>query len=683
MDPQLSNEPSESRSAPWSTVPQVPVVGIEHPCAIRNLGRAIDTLGGSEAVSELIGEASASIEAQFRFLPGNRERQPIPSFNSKTSNVLLKITVPKRTGRKRKRGSENVSFESEEPPGSTPTLISDPDDAQRLVRSMQDNPDRYLIEVVGSVKQTHRFRRLPDFAWSSENSQFMDKMRKHILPFQYSKLKDFKFDMSKGVQEKNDLPPPPQWTRHAIPFNYTYHWKTGTNRPVTSADLRSRVRTKVIMLAHDAPSVPLAPPSDLAPEFSLVRSDRNLIAAIREIFTHRPICTRRVVQNMVPADIWKGAGYNGAKYLWQYVGYIWISGAWRDTICAFGVDPRKDKEMRLYQTAVFQVESDLKETDLETTKSKVDRELAAKAEVRDGHLFDGHTVRLDGKVWQMCDISDPLLNSIINMDTIRDDCDTLSDGWYLNGTWSKIRVIMKAKVIAILAGNNDDEKLEDELLRLHQKVPELLTEQNRGEAIFERGTASSRLTKLAENVRVTATRPGGRNAAWGPETAKQRTDIVSAMAKKAAMGRRIAKRTEGRGSRGRRRGAGTKNEKAKGRKDVVDEQDMIDPRLRSVAGDLEVVEREAALKAFEDEAKDSEEEDSGDENDDSPGNSSDIGSSDSEEVMEEEEEEQQDEEQQEDVEEQEDTNVESSESDDSDSSDNDETGEDERMTTFE
>ena len=67
----------------------------------------------------------------------------------------------------------------------------------------------------------------------------MAKMRAHILPFDCTcsnnpfflllslidlvdtKLKNFKFDMSKGVQEENDIIPPPQWTHQTLPFNYS------------------------------------------------------------------------------------------------------------------------------------------------------------------------------------------------------------------------------------------------------------------------------------------------------------------------------------------------------------------------------------------------------------------------------------------------------------------------------
>lgn len=54
MDRDQFSKRVEQCSAPWFNVPRVPVVGIEHPCLISDIGRAIDTLGGPEPTSKVI-----------------------------------------------------------------------------------------------------------------------------------------------------------------------------------------------------------------------------------------------------------------------------------------------------------------------------------------------------------------------------------------------------------------------------------------------------------------------------------------------------------------------------------------------------------------------------------------------------------------------------------------------------
>lgn len=41
------------RSAPWYTVPPQDIVSVEHPCVVKNIDKAIDTLQGYAAVSKV------------------------------------------------------------------------------------------------------------------------------------------------------------------------------------------------------------------------------------------------------------------------------------------------------------------------------------------------------------------------------------------------------------------------------------------------------------------------------------------------------------------------------------------------------------------------------------------------------------------------------------------------------
>lgn len=81
--------------------------------------------------------------------------RPLQSTSSPSNNILLKVTVPKWTGRKRKRGSDEPFRDA------YPT--TDPARAQRrsakdLLRSLRDNVGKYQVEAVGRVDRTHVFR---------------------------------------------------------------------------------------------------------------------------------------------------------------------------------------------------------------------------------------------------------------------------------------------------------------------------------------------------------------------------------------------------------------------------------------------------------------------------------------------------------------------------------------------
>lgn len=78
----------------------------------------------------------------------------IDSQITSTTNVVLKITVPKRTGRKRKRGSDAPFLDGGD---SGPPLRLD---AGTVFRTLNDNVGKYHIEPVGAVNLTHRYRGL-------------------------------------------------------------------------------------------------------------------------------------------------------------------------------------------------------------------------------------------------------------------------------------------------------------------------------------------------------------------------------------------------------------------------------------------------------------------------------------------------------------------------------------------
>ncbi|KAL9576001.1 MAG: hypothetical protein Q9212_007480, partial [Teloschistes hypoglaucus] len=423
------------------------------------------------------------------------------------------------------------------------------------------------------------------------------------------KLKNFKFDWSKGAESGNDLLPPPQWSERAIPFNYSYRQNAAvqqilstSGRPATHNTQAPR-RNRIPLLRYNAPEVPTQPPDGLAPESSLPANTQRLMIAIRGILAERPVCTRRYLQNNIPHEIWKAVGPDAAKYLWQRVAYLWLSGPWRDSLCALGVDPRKDKDMRLYQTLIFQLQAgsmDTKADKSTITRARRDRELAARGEARESHIFDGKTVSLDGKIWQMDDIEDPFLKSLIRSEALRDECHLPSDGWYSNGLMAKIRVIMRAKLELALADDADIPDRDEGYLALHKLIPNVMTKENRDSAIFEKGAAEKWMFQLAQQIRNSATSRTGNQTTTG-ETKQQRRTPMWAR----TLVRKLA--TPGQRGRGGRKKGG--DGRPKDNADVEDGQEMLDPRLRDNAGRQGQKKRDAAMKAFEDEAGGSESDD--------------------------------------------------------------------------
>ncbi len=93
----------------------------------------------------------------------------------------------------------------------------------------------------------------------------------------------------------------------------------------------------------------------------------------------------------------------------------------------FGVDPRSDPKYRFFQTMFFKSLAERERAKKPLVKPKrggarVRKNQDQTAE-ETGHIFDGNTLSIDGNVWQVCDIKDPLIHRILSTTNLRTECD--------------------------------------------------------------------------------------------------------------------------------------------------------------------------------------------------------------------------------------------------------------------
>lgn len=154
-----------SQKASTYTVQSRAIGAVELPAQVMNLDRAEKALGRvSLDWRQLIDPQKESIPLYLD--PDSPFRRPITSHNAVTHNVLLKVTVPRRTGRRRKRGTD-APWEGELDMADADTAttsatrvcsIARLDHPRVLRRKLQDNVGKYDVEAVGIIHHTHRFR---------------------------------------------------------------------------------------------------------------------------------------------------------------------------------------------------------------------------------------------------------------------------------------------------------------------------------------------------------------------------------------------------------------------------------------------------------------------------------------------------------------------------------------------
>lgn len=175
-------------------------------------------------------------------------------------------------------------------------------------------------------------------------------------------------------------------------------------------------------IPYDSRYIPTKPADNLPPIASLEPAMQRLIRSAQTLFEERPIWTRRALRNCISASDYHEIGANAAKYIYQHVGYIFESGPWRDAVVKFGVDPRKDPSLRIYQTMMFILDTEYNDSRRKAKELTKDRTTTNVPSLKETHIFSGTHVSLDGKVWQVCDVVDPLLKSLLSTTNIRNEC---------------------------------------------------------------------------------------------------------------------------------------------------------------------------------------------------------------------------------------------------------------------
>lgn len=331
-------------------------------------------------------------------------------------------------------------------------------------------------------------------------------MNETILPFDYQKIKNFKLDMSKGAKPNTDIIPPPKWSKLDIPFNFAYRQNPGVS---TARNIQGEIVTRnqqVVpklysqLLSYDAPTIPDGPSPELASIDSLEPTIRNLVLAAQRVVNERPILTRRCLLNLIPSHQ-RHVGQSIIKLIFQYVGYFFASGPWRDALVRFGTDPRTDPQYRIYQTLTFMVEPDgIRSRSKRLGQTK--REITEQELRRESHIFDGTQLCKDGKVWQVCDVADPVLSEVFSTQNLRETCHMTVDGWYHNGTMAKGKGIMRKKITALISGVDEFSNLQ--YIRIAASIPDVLSRSDNQVTGFALEDALPEEKALVSSIRTAA-----------------------------------------------------------------------------------------------------------------------------------------------------------------------------------
>lgn len=266
------------------------------------------------------------------------------------------------------------------------------------------------------------------------------------------KMTEFSFLPGIDKGPNVDVLPPPVFTHMSLPFNYFYSQNPYVR---TTEDGGTFNATAVKHIGH---FIGAEDPAPEGPQHEPDMTDPRTVEVIADLeaaFEERPVWTRRSLMNHLGGKL---RSWTELKTYLNYVAYQFKGGPWRDSVVPYGLDPRVDPKYRIYQTVMFkllprnaQVAQESAWYSLHGNQYDPDNEFYPN--LSESHIFDGETYHLDGKVWQVCDITDPILKGLLDNAAVRPTRD-INSGWYHGGLWAKFKAIMKTQLVAIRFGRH-------------------------------------------------------------------------------------------------------------------------------------------------------------------------------------------------------------------------------------
>nr|POE87296.1 transcription factor tau subunit sfc1 [Quercus suber] len=431
---------------PVYEIPSGRVVSIEHPCIVKNFELGLKSLGGEaqlvDVLDHRVGDSLIKLDGKTKvrpepyaglsLRPHDHLAKKIPSAGSDTRDVLVRVTVPMRTGRKRKRGSDDP-FTIVSPPPERNDSITAPE----LLSRLRDNPHAHLIEPISHIPEVHRFRNPPDFQLRDSELPIMQRIRSHLFQTSYHRLKGFSIDISPGDNGLTEFPIAPNLASNDKFYRYDYEQASGIRNFVTedgqlvSEQRFPTARKAVIPIALDAPT-PHGPPPDLVLK-DFGDAVPNAIERFQALMETRPLVSRRLLLNVFP-DITETI----QKEAIQWCGYSFEAGPFAHLIIRYGVDPRSDPKYRFYQSLTFKVEESWLAAGAAARAVR-----RSKGEPSEDHVFDGRRLDATGRTWQVCDVTEPLLQRILTTVPFHAACHLHHWGYYHSKTLCVVRGIMR------------------------------------------------------------------------------------------------------------------------------------------------------------------------------------------------------------------------------------------------
>ncbi|XP_044266481.1 general transcription factor 3C polypeptide 5 [Tribolium madens] len=318
------------------------LIRVEYPGEVKNVNKALETLGGIEQIESSVAEHGRKLELHFH--PANKYNKGC--FADKDFKPGILIKVKKKFLQPEATSNDDISYNVE---GVSVINFS----FNRLC-------DFQYLPLVAKEPETKLSKteyiyekiiphKLPNPEWL-ENEEARN-MEQFLLPVHFS-LYDSSQKKLNVDSEKTD---PKLKLRSVQTAQSRVSLKQQKN--VCRIFGKNRQQTSIFVSFQDK-EIPTEP---LESALKLLKH-RNLeerIERVKQLFEERPIWTKAAIRYNT------GLSDEHSKIILPVVSYYFTNGPWRISWVKFGYDPRKDPKARIYQTLDYRIRT------AESTKLKV------------------------------------------------------------------------------------------------------------------------------------------------------------------------------------------------------------------------------------------------------------------------------------------------------------------------
>ncbi|MEE6505375.1 hypothetical protein FKM82_005508 [Ascaphus truei] len=307
-----------------------PMVCVEYPGLVRDVGKMLLTLGGEEGVSRIYADPSKRLKLYFR--PKDPYCHPLCANRFPTTTMILRV---KKTSRGRSQ-APGVA-------GSAPGVKID-------------------MEIIGVVGTVYKFQGMSDFQYlamhcSTDGSR--TSLYDKVLLRKPEKEEFFHQEMPLNI-------PPPIFSRLDTPVDYYYrpniHHREGYQPPQVSGEnliglTRARRPHNAIFVNFEEVEAPREPQPAAVQNWKKLctnSTDKRAEQEIKRLFGVRPVWSRNAIKANISIHPEK------LKLLLPCVAYYMLTGPWRSLWVRFDYDPRKNSEAKIYQVLDFRIRCGVK-----------------------------------------------------------------------------------------------------------------------------------------------------------------------------------------------------------------------------------------------------------------------------------------------------------------------------------